>query len=242
MRELENKVSVITGGGRGIGKAIACGFAKAGSKICCSARTGSQVIEAASEINNLGGDALPVICDVTDLRSVESLFTAAKKHYGGVDIVVVNAGIESGGDDLADSDPDKWKSVIDTNLIGAYHTARAAIPLLKESKAGKLIFVGSGLGHRGMAKNSAYSCSKAGLWMLVRVLALELAPFGISVNELLPGPVDTDMLHNGANASQLSQIEWFKKPDDVVPLALFLASQPSMGPTAQSYSLMRREC
>jgi 3-oxoacyl-[acyl-carrier protein] reductase len=104
--------------------------------------------------------------------------------------------------------------------------------------------VGSGVGHRGLPGSSAYACSKAGLWMLTRVLAQELAAYNISVNELIPGPVATDM--TGAQAAQRQGVfgiegEWVKSPDDVVPLALFLATQPPIGPTAQSFSLMRRD-
>ena len=102
--------------------------------------------------------------------------------------------------------------------------------------------VGSGMGHRGLAGSSAYSCSKAGLWMLTRVLAMELWEDRISVNELIPGPVSTEM--NPARldgSSSLGASEWAKAPDDVVPLALFLATQPDVGPTAQSFSLMRRD-
>ena len=104
--------------------------------------------------------------------------------------------------------------------------------------------MGSGLGHRGMAGTSAYACSKAGLWMLTRVLAQELWPYQISVNELIPGPVVTSMAGEQAAQRQgafAMEGEWVKTPEEVVPLALFLATQPPIGPTAQSFSLMRRD-
>jgi 3-oxoacyl-[acyl-carrier protein] reductase len=100
------------------------------------------------------------------------------------------------------------------------------------------------MGHRGSASGSAYACSKAGLWMLTRVLAQEVWQDNISVNELIPGPVDTTMT-SGATARSgpafTTNSEWIKTPEDVVPLALFLATQPTIGPTAQSFSLMRRD-
>ncbi len=143
---------------------------------------------------------------------------------------------------MEDSDPSAWRQVLEVNLIGAYSCVQAAIPHLKTRGAGKIITVGSGMGHRGLAGSSAYSCSKAGLWMLTRVLAMELWEDRISVNELIPGPVSTEM--NPARpdgSSSLGASEWAKAPDDVVPLALFLATQPDVGPTAQSFSLMRRD-
>ena len=101
--------------------------------------------------------------------------------------------------------------------------------------AGKIITVGSGVGHRGLAGRSDYACSKAGLWMLTQVLAHELAPSNISVNELIPGPVVTSL--TGSQAEQRQGVfgiegEWAKTPEEVVPLALFLATQPPIGPTA----------
>ena len=130
-------------------------------------------------------------------------------------------------------------------MIGAYYCARVAIPYLRQRGAGKIITVGSGIGHRGLPSSSAYACSKAGLWMLTRVLAQELWQFNISVNELVPGPVITDRTQDMQDARQDTVFaidsEWIKTPEDVVSLALFLATQPDKGPTAQSYSLMRRD-
>jgi 3-oxoacyl-[acyl-carrier protein] reductase len=118
------------------------------------------------------------------------------------------------------------------------------VPYLKKRGAGKIITIGSGLGHRGYAGGSAYACSKAGLWMLTRVLAQELTQYNISVNELIPGPVETsidDGYEKEKNAVSKMNGEWLKRPEDVTPLALFLACQPETGPTAQSFSLMRRD-
>ena len=123
-----------------------------------------------------------------------------------------------------------------TNLIGTYYCAKAAILAMKNQGGGKIITIGSGMGHKGVAGSSAYSCSKAGLWMFTRILAQELWPYNISVNELIPGPVRTKM-----GGGLAIEGEWIKSPEAVVPLALFLANQPNVGPTAQSYSLMRRD-
>ncbi len=164
-------------------------------------------------------------------------------HFGGLDILVINAGGNYDTDTVENSSPENWIDTLELNLVGAYYCAQAAIPYLKQRGGGKIITIGSGLGHHGVASRSAYACAKAGLWMFTRVLAQELYSDGISVNELIPGPVNTEMTPSGDTEDniQLGDSEWFKKPKDVVPLALFLATQPAIGPTAQSFSLMRRD-
>ena len=163
---------------------------------------------------------------------------------GGLDILVVNAGIELEKTSIEESDPAKWVAVLNTNLIGAFHCLQAASPYLRSSGDGRVIMIGSGMGHKGSAGSSAYCVSKAGLWMLTRIFAQEMVEKGISVNELIPGPVETDMaswLEDQVGRPPAWETEWFKQPEDVVPTALFLASQPKGGPTAQSFSLMRRD-
>ena len=160
--------------------------------------------------------------------------------FGGLDILVINAGGNFERKVVEESDPDTWQAIVDVNLLGAYYCAQAAIPYFKQRGAGKIITVGSGLGHRGIPEHSAYCCAKAGLWMLTRILAQELWQDHISVNELIPGPVETRPSMR-QSAVMKNSSEWLKTPEDVTPLALFLATQPDTGPTAQSFSLMRRD-
>ncbi|MDO8298717.1 SDR family NAD(P)-dependent oxidoreductase [Lacisediminimonas sp.] len=239
-KPLQGQVAVITGGGRGIGRAIALGYAAAGAAVCCSSRSSTQLDETVALIIAAGGRAIGIPADVTDTASMAQLFAETDKAFGRVDIVVACAGDAAENKLVAESDPMKWKQIIETNLIGAFQTAHAAIPLLRRAGAGKMIFIGSGMGHRSGPTRSAYASSKAGLWMLVRILSQELVADNIAVNELIPGPVMTDFI-KGREGTLGAGSEWLKQPEDVVPMALFMATQPATGPTGQTFSLARRE-
>ena len=234
---LAGKVSIVTGAGRGIGRAIAVGLAQAGASVVCMARTDTEIAATAAMIADAGGQACPVTADVTDATALEAAFARASKHFGGVDIVFANAGVSPRGF-VAESDPSVWRHTLETNVFGVYLTARTAVPWLRRRGGGKIIVVGSGAKQTAAAGRSAYGASKAAVWMLVQTLALELRQENISVNELIPGPVRTAMTDYGER--EMPPGEWVKEPMDVVPLALFLATQPEPGPTAQSFSLMRR--
>jgi 3-oxoacyl-[acyl-carrier protein] reductase len=242
VEQLKGRVAVITGAGRGIGRAVAIAYAGEGCAVCCFARTESEVATTVSYIDGRDGKAMSRITDVTDYGALEKSFETASDTFGGVDIVVVNAGVSSNAT-VETGDPAEWQQVLHTNLVGAYHTAKAAIPHLKARGGGKIIFIGSGLGHRGLPGTSAYACSKAGVWSLTRILAQELITENIAVNELIPGPVRTAINKQDDEElrAQLGQNEWIKAPEEVAPMALFLATQPDSGPTAQSFSLMRRD-
>ena len=244
MEPLNGKVAIITGAGKGIGKAVAIAYAKQGMSVCCIARTLSDIVSTVNEIKESGGNAMAISCDVTNYENVKEAMQKAYERYGGIDLVLVNAGTDTEKLPIDELDIAEWKRVMDVNLNGAFYTVKAAILYLKRNGSGKIITIGSGMGHKGRADDSAYSCSKAGLWMLTRVLAQELSEYRISVNELIPGPVITDMgkdsMKDERSAFSING-EWIKSPDDVTDLAIFLAGQPGAGPTAQSYSLMRRD-
>lgn len=240
-KPLQDKVAVVTGASRGIGKAIALGYAQAGARVCCAARTPEALAEVVTAIEQMGEEALAVTTDVQEEAAVEVMFEEIVAHFGGLDILVVNAGGNFEKSSLENSDSASWKQTIDLNLFGAYYCVKHAIPYLKQRGAGKIITIGLGLGHSGIPNDSAYACSKAALWMLTQVVAQELATENISVNELIPGPVQTAMSTEAFRKNVVEKNhDWLKNPDDVVPLALFLATQPEWGPSAQSFSLMRR--
>ena len=244
MEPLNGKVAIITGAGKGIGKAVAIAYAKQGMSVCCIARTLSDIVSTVNEIRESGGDAIAISCDVTIYENMKEAMQKTYERYGRIDLVLVNAGTDAEKMPIDELDIAEWKRVMDVNLNGAFYTVKAAIPYLKRNGSGKIITIGSGMGHKGRADDSAYSCSKAGLWMLTRVLAQELSEYRISVNELIPGSVITDMgkdsMKDERSAFSING-EWIKSPDDVTDLAIFLAGQPGAGPTAQSYSLMRRD-
>lgn len=241
---LDGKVAVITGAGRGIGKAIALAYGENGADICCIARNESELNETVLSLHRIGAKATSIVCDVTNYQELKNAFLSVEKEFGGIDIVVINAGIDCENKPIEELDENVWENIITVNLSGPFYTAKAAIPYLKKRGGGKIITLGSGLGHKGRAEKAPYSCSKAGLWMLTRILAQELIDYNISVNELIPGPVDTHMkLDCDSDKKSAFSIngEWIKTPGDVKSIALFLASQPLIGPTAQSFSLMRRD-
>jgi 3-oxoacyl-[acyl-carrier protein] reductase len=247
--ELTAKTALVTGAGRGIGRAIALAYAAAGMKVVCSARTSSEIDAVVQSIKDDGGEAPAVACDVTDPARVEAMCAAAHTAFGSIDILVVNAGMASESIAVADADTDVWRQVIELNLVAAMDQCRAAIPYLRHG-GGKILFTGSGIGRTASPGKSAYACSKAGVAMLCRVLARELRDDNIAVNEIVPGPVRTRMTgideeregrdEQGAPILSVPG-EWIKNPQDVAPLALYLAGLPNNGPTGQVFSLAGRD-
>lgn len=251
-RPLNGKVAIVTGAGRGCGRAIARGLAAAGARVCCVARSDGEIAETVALIEAEGGSAMAFAADVTDLATIESMTEAVTNAYGGLDLLILSHGVALAVGAVESTDPADWRRTIEVNLIGSYHCIRAAVAPMKARGAGKIIVVGSGQGHNGTASTSAYASSKAGTWALTKSMAAELIGFNISVNELLPGNVRTQLYDEtfaqtvattpdgGEPISSKRSHEWLKAPEDIVPMALFMACQPDVGPTAQSFSLMRR--
>ena len=236
---LSDKVAVVTGSGRGIGRAIAIAYAAEGADLVLAARSAAELEAVEAEIRALGRNVIAVLADVTQRGAVDDLAGAVRTEFGRLDILVNNAGggLERKG--IVDSDPDLWVEDVTVNCISAYLVSRALLPLMIESGGGRVINVGSGMGHRPTASGAAYHVGKAGLWMFTRCLAEEVWHHNITVNELIPGPVAT-RLTASSGPPPYADSEVIKEPEDVAPLALFLATQPDHGPTAQSFSLTRR--
>ncbi len=250
VNELTGKTALVTGSGRGIGRAIALAYAAAGMKVVCSARTSSEIDAVAKSITDSDGKALAVECDVTDPAQVNALCAQAHAAFGSIDVLVVNAGMSSESISIEDTHTDAWRQVIELNLVAAMDQCRAAIPYLRQGDGGKILFTGSGVGRIASPGKSAYACSKAGVAMLCRILAQELRDDDIAVNEIVPGPVRTRMTGideeregRDAQGAPILNIpgEWVKNPQDVAPLALYLASLPNNGPTGQVFSLAGRD-
>lgn len=193
MARLAGQVAVVTGGGRGIGKATALLLADEGARVAVLARTESQVRRVAEEIQSRGGTALPLTVDVSRWESVQEAIARVLDTFGRVDILINNAGIIEPVAPAHRAAPHDWAYNIDVNLKGAFFTVRAVLPTMLEQGHGVIINVGSGAAHKVVTGWSAYCAAKAGLYHFTRVLAAELAGTGIRVNSVRPGVVDTEM-------------------------------------------------
>jgi NAD(P)-dependent dehydrogenase (short-subunit alcohol dehydrogenase family) len=249
---VEGKTAIVTGAGRGIGRAIAVTLAEAGADVAVVARTTAQIEETSRLINNLGRRALPVSLDVSSEEQVKKGVEQVLSKFGKIDILCSNAGIfmtkpvavspgkKITGWELSGGNWDKpvlledWRRVLDTNLTGAFFFARAVGPHMMKQGKGKVVITSSTAGDEGQNFLSAYCVSKAGLNSLTRCLASEWGQFNITVNAIAPGMIKTDMIKPfeadpniiGATLG-LIPLGRLGEPREVALLALFLASGAS---------------
>lgn len=248
---LEGKRALITGGGRGIGRAIALKFAGEGADVAVVARTSSEIDAVADEIREKGRRALAIPCNVGDSRAVDEAVQRAGRELGGVDVLVANAGalLHARLEETTDA---LWDEMLRVNLNGAFYAFRAAVGGMSERGWGRLIAISSVSGKIGGPNRSAYHAAKHGVLGLVRSVALEVAAAGVTVNAICPGFVDTGMvdtfregLASHAEESEAVMNRYkddipmgrFLAPDEIAAMALYLASEEAAGITGQAYTI-----
>jgi 3-oxoacyl-[acyl-carrier protein] reductase len=225
---LENKVALVTGGSRGIGRAIAARLAAAGARVVLTARSADAAEKVADEIRATGGDARGVVLDVSDYDAVEQGMAKLLEDYARIAILVNNAGITS-DNLLLRMKREDWDRVLQTNLSGVYRLCRAVVPSMVRARYGRIVNITSVVAGLGNPGQTNYAAAKAGIEGFTRSLARELASRAISVNCIAPGFVDTDMtrtLDDGAREKLLAQVPLKRlgTPEDVAAAALFLVS------------------
>jgi NAD(P)-dependent dehydrogenase (short-subunit alcohol dehydrogenase family) len=191
--DLTGQVAIVTGGGRGIGRAIALTLTKSGAKMAVAARSEDQLAETVALIEEEGGTAIAVPTDVTDQHAVERMVDKVEKELGPVDLLVNNAGAGDPGGPLWEIDPDEWWHVLDVNVHGPFLCSRAVLPGMIARRQGRIINTASGAGLRAISYMSAYVVSKTALIRLTENLAAEVAKHGISIFAIHPGTVRTAM-------------------------------------------------
>jgi NAD(P)-dependent dehydrogenase (short-subunit alcohol dehydrogenase family) len=237
---LEGRVAFVTGTSRGLGRALARALAAAGAAVACTARDLDDARAAAKEVEAAGGRARGYRVDVTRTTEVTRAVADAERELGGIDILVNNAGVtlERASAEVSD---EEWERVLTTNVSGMFRCARAVVPGMMARGRGKIVNIGSMYGKIGVPRYAAYCASKAAVEGLTRSLAAEWARYGIQVNCLAPGYLNTD-IPRAALADEKTRKLFLSKvparrigePDEIGPLAVYLASSASDFMTGQT--------
>jgi 3-oxoacyl-[acyl-carrier protein] reductase len=229
---LDGKVALVTGAGRGIGKAIALELAKSGADVAVNYHIDrARAEEVCEKIRSMGRQSIAIQADVASASEVNGMVETVAQTYGGrLDILVSNAGIYP-IKESAKMTEEEWDRVIDTNLKGAFHACRAAAKqMIGRGAGGRIIAIASGAGHSGRYGQAHYCASKAGLILLCKTLAIELAPHGINVNSISVGFVDVgqydspELQHVKKDILRRILLRRSGKPEDIAQTAVFLAS------------------
>ena len=237
MNKLENKVALVTGARRGMGRAHAIALAKEGAKVVVSDISLDECQAVVDEIKSAGGEALAVKCDVSNKAEVEEMLKSAVEKFGKVDILVNNAGIYSPKSFLEITEED-WDKTININLKGQFLCAQEAAKIMMKNKWGRIIniaSIASGQVGVGIAGGAHYTASKGGVIGMSETLAVELAPYGINVNVVAPGAIDTPMSRNTRLSKEEMQafldqnvpLKRIGRPEEVSTMVVFLASEDS---------------
>ncbi|RTZ62956.1 MAG: 3-oxoacyl-[acyl-carrier-protein] reductase [Verrucomicrobia bacterium] len=237
MSLLADKVAVVTGAGRGIGRAVALAYARMGADVACVSRTEENSAKVAAEVEALGRKAWALAVDVSDTAAVDVAAKEILESAGRVDILVNNAGVTR-DNLLMRMSEEEWDTVLDINLKGAFNFTKAFSRTFIKQRSGRIINIASVIGLIGNAGQSNYAASKAALIGFTKSIAKELAPRGITVNAIAPGFIETDMtaaLDDKVRGEILASVPLgrFGSPDDIAHAAVFLAMEPTGYVTGQ---------
>jgi NAD(P)-dependent dehydrogenase (short-subunit alcohol dehydrogenase family) len=234
MRDLTGQVAIVTGGGRGIGKAIALGVAKAGASVAVVARSEDQLAETVREITELGSRAIAVAADVSDPVAVQEMVVEVEKSLGSVDLLVNNAGLAGPIGPTWETDPDAWWRCLEVNLRGPMLCSRAVLPRMIANGGGRIVNVASGAGTFAIPYLGAYVTSKTALIRFTEILALETSTHRIKVFAIEPGTIRTSMAEHALESEEGRRwLPWFGEifqrgedvpPDHAADLVVLLAS------------------
>ncbi|HET6863392.1 MAG TPA: SDR family oxidoreductase [Pyrinomonadaceae bacterium] len=220
--ELQNKVAVVTGGTKGIGNAIAKSLAQAGASVVVTSRHRDQVDEAVDKLREVAADRVTgFACDVRQYDQVESLIRGTLERFGSLDILVNNAGIGMFGT-VAEMDPEDFRAVIETNLLGVYYCCHEAIPHMKQRGGGYIINISSLAGTNAHPEMAAYNASKFGLNGFSEALMQEVRHDNIKVSYIMPGSVNTEFGDDEPDASK----SWQLQPEDIAEVVMDLLAHP----------------
>ena len=251
-KKLENRVALITGAGRGIGRAIALGFAREGAWIAAAGRTGSDLNSLVEEVSGLGSKAIAIPADLSDPAVPAKVARQAESALGSLDILVNNAGIGSSSNPkpIVDFDDEFWNLSLALNLTAPYLLCKAVLPTLLKKKRGRIINIASLASKTPTLHGVGYAASKHGLLGLTRTLAIEVASEGITANAICPGPVRTKMNDKRVRydaerlgttfeelETRLNPIGRRLETEELVPMAVLLASDESAAITGQAFNI-----
>ena len=223
--KLKDKIALITGAGRGIGKAVALDYAREGAKLAICARTGSEIEETARAIEAAGAECLALECDVSQEEPVLKLIGDVEKRFGRIDVLINNAGVMTRPAPITELEIKKWDYTIAVNLRGPFLVTKAVLPIMMRQRSGSIINVSSSIGRSAYANFAAYAASKWGLEGLTQTVAAEVGGRNIRVNSVEPGYVATKLTgYSGSN------------PESVTDVFVFLGSDESKNITGKQLS------